>query len=302
MFGVLFLLLGALAAVSAADLLPLAELIPGRARPWVMGSGAVSASLLGLWLVGAELVGKWRRSRSAPPRRGPVEPWREDHPWDPRWAEDELSEKIGSGGLGHFLTLGFFTPIFVLGVLGSDGDGCIVAILVVIAVVYLGSFFSWLYRLLRRLKYGAPRLRLGTCPFVLGRKMDVLVTNVRGLATARKIAAILRCVEERDEEVKSGGRTTTKRETFALWTARAEFPEPRKALRQRRDLPLAFDLPQDPGLATQLSSERPRYWELDVEGDAPGIDFHARFLVPVYADPRARTTPDLGWRKLEDGR
>ena len=48
-----------------------------------------------------------------------------------------------------------------------------------------------------------------------------------------------------------------------------------------RPLELRFDLPSHvPGCA--LSERPPRYWELEVTGQAPGIDYGGSFLVPVY--------------------
>ena len=34
---------------------------------------------------------------------------------------------------------------------------------------------------------------------------------------------------------------------------------------------------------SHLAADQPRYWELEVTCERPGIDFCARFLVPVYA-------------------
>ncbi len=46
------------------------------------------------------------------------------------------------------------------------------------------------------------------------------------------------------------------------------------------------DLPRDGrDLGTDLVSAAPRRWEIRVRGAAPGIDFDATFLVPVYAPP-----------------
>ena len=38
-----------------------------------------------------------------------------------------------------------------------------------------------------------------------------------------------------------------------------------------------------------MTAERPRYWELEVHADTPGIDFRAIYLVPVYRAPRGTT-------------
>ena len=38
---------------------------------------------------------------------------------------------------------------------------------------------------------------------------------------------------------------------------------------------------------TGLSNEAASYWEVEMRGEAPGIDLAATFLVPVYARPQA---------------
>ena len=55
------------------------------------------------------------------------------------------------------------------------------------------------------------------------------------------------------------------------------------ALREGQPLRIAFPLPKQPGLGTCLGENPPRYWELTVESETSGVDYHATFLVPIYA-------------------
>lgn len=59
------------------------------------------------------------------------------------------------------------------------------------------------------------------------------------------------------------------------------------------ELPLRFQLPENPTLLdsrpkkeqlfeTRLGTNPPRYWELEVKADLPGIDYAALFVLPVY--------------------
>ena len=45
---------------------------------------------------------------------------------------------------------------------------------------------------------------------------------------------------------------------------------------------ILFALPHEAEYETHLHDISPRYWELEVAADTPGIDFKATFLVPVY--------------------
>jgi len=53
-------------------------------------------------------------------------------------------------------------------------------------------------------------------------------------------------------------------------------------LRPGQSIRIAFDVPEGE-YETRLSERPPRFWELEVAADTPGIDCRARFLVPVYA-------------------
>jgi hypothetical protein len=46
---------------------------------------------------------------------------------------------------------------------------------------------------------------------------------------------------------------------------------------------LEFDLPEGPEYQTQIGKGLYRYWELDVVGEMPFINYRGRFLLPVYS-------------------
>jgi hypothetical protein len=46
---------------------------------------------------------------------------------------------------------------------------------------------------------------------------------------------------------------------------------------------MEWDLPNEADLTTALSQRPARFWELEVRADTPGVDYHSRFLLPVYA-------------------
>ncbi len=50
------------------------------------------------------------------------------------------------------------------------------------------------------------------------------------------------------------------------------------------NLPIELPLPRGP-YETRLADHAPRHWELEVRGEARGVDFGAMFLLPVYAAP-----------------
>ena len=56
-------------------------------------------------------------------------------------------------------------------------------------------------------------------------------------------------------------------------------------VREGNEVPVSFDLPSG-DYGTRLAEAPARYWELAVVADTPGLDFTAKFLVPVYSPDR----------------
>jgi hypothetical protein len=115
------------------------------------------------------------------------------------------------------------------------------------------------------------------------------VTLVRRGATAPLpgLHARLTCVEERWGRPVAERRTTMKRQLDRCdgWSetrpVRGTFGA---------TIPIRFDLPPPgPGASgTVLSAELPRYWELELWAELPGLDFQAVFLLPIYQRPGHR--------------
>ena len=46
-----------------------------------------------------------------------------------------------------------------------------------------------------------------------------------------------------------------------------------------------WPLPTQGQWTTTLSERPARFWELEVKADTPGVDYHSRFLLPIYVRP-----------------
>ena len=51
-----------------------------------------------------------------------------------------------------------------------------------------------------------------------------------------------------------------------------------------QQISIGFPLPTG-DYGTALCQEWPRYWELAIRADTPGVDYEALFLLPVYGRP-----------------
>jgi hypothetical protein len=125
----------------------------------------------------------------------------------------------------------------------------------------------------RRLRYGESRLRLGDFPIAPGRDAELLLDELSPRARAYPIRATLRCIEERFEVRGSGKNSSRESICYELYRdERLVAPgEPR----------VVFPIP-DAVPGTRLAEPPPRYWELELSAETPGVDYGARFLVPVY--------------------
>ena len=236
-------------------------------------------ALVGLAIVAHGLAGLLRnarvRKRSA---ERPHEPWYWDHPWDRAGARHGGLGLQVKGLVGLLLLALFLAPFHWFAFESGDfGPKLIVG---VFDLVLLAGIVGWLYELGRWLRWGESRLRFGAFPFLLGGPLNVEIEGLRG-DRVRSVTVTLRCVEEAFEMVRrSRSHSTNRVACFQVW-ADTRTLSPAELGASAQGIPLAFALP-DLALPTRLRERPPRYWEVDVRGEAPGIDYRARFLVPVY--------------------
>ncbi|MCP4897127.1 MAG: hypothetical protein GY906_09160, partial [bacterium] len=135
-----------------------------------------------------------------------------------------------------------------------------------------------LYLLAGFFKYGGSRLRFCRFPFLIGQSLDVGLTRVR-LDQPKFLKVTLRCVEEAHETHGSGEGRRSVVVCYAVYEQTITFTG--SEIASNGEHRMTFTIPPD-GLPTRLSNRPPRYWEIEIHADTPGIDYHGTFLVPVY--------------------
>ncbi|MBI2919558.1 MAG: hypothetical protein HYY18_00570 [Planctomycetes bacterium] len=254
-------------------------------HPAVLVGTALLASAVGVWIFAEGL----RASREAPRRwsvlsRVPPTAWHADYSWDATGTRDEtLRDAIGPLGVGIAMAL-LMAPYTEVAFFFPDSNWKKRAIMTAGNLVAVGFLAYGLYLGARRVRFGQSSLAFASFPFFLGGPLDVVFRTSASAREFHMLEVTLRCIEERREDT-FGRNEFVRRE---IWMAGQTVPRPSDPMR------LLFELPGDPALATRLSAPEPRYWELDVAGRRPGLDFHATFLVPVYAplsEAAARRAP-----------
>lgn len=137
------------------------------------------------------------------------------------------------------------------------------------------------------LKHGDPWLRFAHFPFRLGEDLNARLDRPRALTAGSDLRCTVRCIEEQievtTERVREDGEwkniQVSRTVCYQVWSA----AESRTTEGHAPQIEIRFPLPADDRLGTRLSQSPARYWELEVRGDAPGLDYCATFLLPVYA-------------------
>jgi len=262
--------------------------------PWLgVMLGALFAAA-GLSLAMHGLVGVVRASRAARGRAAnPREPWSWDHAWNPMGAVDDTKRQIRrtlSASLALALLL---VPFNWVSFAAADAPRGFAVVTGLFDLLVLGLLVRAGYLVARRQKYGVSMLRFRRFPFVPGDEVELMLARSGPLASLEVLEATLRCVQERYEVRRTGSKSSSQVVSYAVWSE-TRGSEPGDGRRStERDFAWRFALPPDlPG--TSLAERPPRYWELEVRAEMPGVDYRKVFLVPVYEDGRERRTRRVG--------
>jgi hypothetical protein len=210
----------------------------------------------------------------------PSEPWRWDHEWNERVAYDDTADRAR-----HFLVVSIFFLLFLLpfhwiGFFVPKAGIPFAVVALLFDVIGVGLLVTAGYFYLRRLKYGRGSAILGQFPFRRGSTLELHVRAPRALPQHAVPAATLRCIQERYVTTGTGEdkRMTVECREIHRDTAQAELVA---VSASDRALRVRFTIPPD-APTTDLSSRPCRYWEVDVDAATDGVDYGARFLIPVY--------------------
>ena len=286
LLGLPFLLIGLSVVLLAGGVIPGVQEQERAPRAFVAMFGALFG-LAGLSFVvhGARGISRkaaWKRLQAM----HPDEPWQADHAWDAEGVWDDTGQRILKTFYAGFAMAIFMVPfnwIFVLRERHPFG----MAIVGPFDVIIAGILGYGVYLIARRLKYGTTYLRFERFPFVLGDAIDVRFGTSKGIGAFDRLSFTLRCIQERYETRGSGENRSQQVVCYQRYTDSLVMDEAGLFQGGDAECPLAFPLPDDAELTTALAERPPRYWELEIRADTPGVDFRATYLVPVYAPPGA---------------
>ncbi len=222
-------------------------------------------------------------------RQRASEPWMADYPWNSRWAPARGEGKRGQQLWGLVVIFLFLVPFNWLVFWREGGAGWVFLVVTVIFdLVLLLSAGYLVYLWGRRLKYGKSRLDFARFPFLLGERFEGTLTTGRAARGIREVEVTLRAIEEVYDTDQKGSRSVV---CYQVWAQTQTLENSGSIASERLRMDVTFDLPEVSELSTHLSQRPARYWELAVKAETPGIDYAARYLVPVYSRDVERPTP-----------
>ncbi len=286
LFSLPFIAIGSYLALGGLGYLPLSGKV--HAPLWVVGAAGLSFAMGGVLLFSHSIAGLLqRRRRAALASRPGVRPWLLDYPWDPAGIDDPAANRWLSTLAMTLLLAIFLTPFNWWAFISNKGGLMVQLGIGLFDLILLLMVKNFLYRLGQHLKFGAGHLAFAEFPYAPGETLRAYFSPNR----FDQLQLELRFVEEWSEVVRSGGKRRRHHSAVVHHSTRHTLP----VRSHSGEVEIRLDLPANPEWVNQLRGEGERvyYWELLVEAEQPGIDYHATFLLPVYDRPRSAvvTTP-----------
>jgi len=237
-------------------------------------------------MFGSIWAGKKVKREEARQREMPTEPWR----WKEEWATGEIksSNKGGMIGILIFATLWNLVaiPVGILvlvdEVIGSGNKGALfVLIFPAIGILLI----LWVIRMaIQCRKFGTSVFRMAGIPGVVGGKLAGVITVPVHVTPEDGFHLSLHCVRRR--ETGSGKNRSTSESI--VWederTMRGElFPNDPT----RSAVPVLFAIPFDAQQTDESDSRNQIVWRLRIKAKVPGVDYEAKFDVPVFRTPES---------------
>lgn len=248
---------------------------------WVLAVLGLSFMAAGLfvWNMGIRQL-RMERQRNVLRARYPGDKAMDDFPWDrsgyspPRW------EPVRKAWVGLAFMLLFLSG-FNWWAFGSGGGPTMVKITIGLFDLFmLWGLYSALRTTWHAIKFAKTRLHFDHFPYCPNEPIELRVHIPSVLRRANKATLHLRGIRE-FYEVHGSGKNRSKRIVHeAQYEGVQEFSLA-QLIQWPDEIRSQWQLPTD-APETDLTAEKPMYWELNLKVDLPGLDLEQHYLVPVY--------------------
>jgi hypothetical protein len=281
LFGMPFIAIGFFVMAMSLGYLPLDEATVNGPKELLTVFGGVFATAgLGVAWAGAAGMARARAARKRKEEH-PLEPWFWDHPWDKRWAEHGSLWPALQGFLLFLFLSAFLSMFHWWAFFSGEGPLPLKIFILIFDLIALAVLFGAIYSMFQYFKYGKSRLHFARFPFRPGSAVEAGLEVSRKIQAAPSISLTLRYIEEVTETTGSGKNRSSRQVLYCLHEVKQELSSSQFDINSQGEIPISMRLPQGDFSNRLLDTPR-RYWELEIKAETPGIDYDARFLVPVY--------------------
>ncbi len=246
----------------------------------------VGANFILIGTLVAVLTFRGIRLRARAREAGGQQPWRYDHRWNIHGTDDGSGGSLVRDAMAVGGIIFFLLPFHVLVYNDPPGDWGFILYGVVLGLFDLIVFISLsyvVYKLLRLLIFGRPRMIFQQFPYFTGQTMNLIFSGGKRLKKCKDLSAELHCIKEYYEWKDSGEDTSARHVNESIYRDSLYFSTDAAGMAQLSFLlphnAVSTDLIGDPNSSPPKS---PHYWELVITMKRAGIDYEGIFLLPVY--------------------
>ena len=215
----------------------------------------------------------------------------EDAPWLERedWANGRVLSTNRAEAIGAVLFAGVWDAIssvvafFAIPDLWNQGKKPLILVVAIFPVIGVVLDIWALRCVIRLIKFGTTVFELDTCPGVVGRTLEGALLLPVALRGAGDMLLSLDCVKRVTTRRHTGNGSRSHTSEIIEWQDRVELSLTGANVRQGKvALPVRFHIPAEALPTTPGSPSTRILWRLIASADVPGVDFGARFEVPVF--------------------
>ena len=245
-------------------------ILPGLAL--LFGLAGLGITVLGLSLT-VKVLARRRRASLHPDK-----PWRHEDQWRGFQIQSASAGSLVAGWMGVILAA-VFISIFTFVMIREDAPWFARIVVGLLGLGVVIGILAMIYKTLQYLKWGRATFAFNHMPFRPGEPLTGVVLCGRLIDAGEGFS--LRLLRAEDVITRSGkNRSVRKRECWSdTQTVTQDMAEEEGA--GGTAIPVRMEVPADqPG--TEDWGKTGRYWQLEVEARTAGINFSARFDVPIY--------------------
>jgi len=208
------------------------------------------------------------------------QPWYFDHHWHKEGFAFSAFHEMVNRLVAALVWNAILAPFFWVG-LTQRGAWLFLVVASLFGLIGLIFWARWLQMLAELFRYGNSFLAYDQFPYFLGGTLRARLRVPHHGSVINELSLTLRCVQEKYVTTGTGKNRSTQVVCFELYKDQTTLAQGQLAAFAGADIPVEFHLPTDRH-PTTLADTPPIYWEIEAYGKAPGADYEAYFLVPVY--------------------